>query len=1126
MASSSSSSSRSWKYDVFISFRGEDTRKTFVDHLYSAFQQHGILTYKDDVSLDRGDTIGPSLLKAIEESQILVIVFSENYADSSWCLDEISHIMKCRDSETGQLVIPIFYHVDPSDVRKQKGKYEEAFAQHEQSENNKNKVDSWKKALVNASNIAGLEPKQVANGHEASCIQEIVGDILDKLSSLDSAVEDEYLVGMGTRLQQLRSHLKIGSGGVRMVGIWGVGGGGKTTLATSLYMEFSAGFDGCCFVENVREESKRHGLKILQEKILSTVFNKEIKVESVELGKHRIKRMLCRRNVLIVLDDVDHLQQLEALAGYHNWFGNGSRIIITTRDEQVLKSHRVDGVCPVSLLSRDEAIRLFKRFAYQEHNPVEDFNKLSLRVISYVNGLPLALKILGAFLYGKDKDLWISTLSRLKDHPEMDIVETLKISYDGLKPVEKELFLDIACFFRRGRKDEAMVILDACGFHPLIGVKVLEQKALITVSKDGRFDMHDLVQEMGHYIVRGEHPHNPENHSRVWLYKDIEDICYRKATTENDKIEAIRCYPIVNSSNFIMFVSNMKKLRFLEVTTTSFDEGPSFLSNELRYLSWYRYPASLFPESFQSTKLSVLKLRGSLQKELWKDYKDLPCLKEIELSDMKALVRTPDIGGLQCLRKLILDKCESLEEIHQSLGSLSSLVHISVEKCDKLTRFPKIVKMEKLKVLEISYCKALSEFPDIEANLNNLERLHLYEVGIQVLPSSVGEYCTNLTFLGLNYCSKLKSIYGNFHALKGLQRFELEGCEQLEKLPNDLFNKNLDELHLSLNLTRSSIRQHILSRLPRSLRKLDLNRCELKDGDIPNEIGDLSNLRELVLRDNDFTRLDFSLSRLTRLKHLNLLGCEDLVELPELPSSLAILCADWCKSLEFIKDDVYRRCNWLCEVSIGGYRKKNIRGGERLLESMLQGKAVKSGCMILRLNEGLEIARGFEPCVVRGERCRMQLPENWYHHFSGFLFCTTSHGESNSPIIRMKHVEKSEKSVGDSQEDDDDVNRTSTWVTYLPFSLLRDTSWWDLTSTAIEVEFDNSKYSNNRIRKCGLKLVPKRAAAESSSSSGQKETTPTHSSSSSSSDDDDHYKCKFDILHDSMSALTFRSYER
>nr|XP_043633989.1 TMV resistance protein N-like isoform X2 [Erigeron canadensis] len=946
--------------------------------------------------------------------------------------------------------------------------------------------------------------------------QWIVGSIVDKLSSLDLAAEDENLVGMGTRLQQLRSHLKIGSGGVRMVGIWGVGGGGKTTLATSVYMKFSDDFDGCCFVENIREESKQHGLKSLQEKILSTVFGKQIQVESVELGKHRIKSMLCRRNVLIVLDDVDHLEQLEALAGCHNWFGNESQIIITTRDEQVLKSHRVDEVCPVSLLSRDEAIRLLRRHAYHEDNPVENYEELSLRVISYVNGLPLALKILGSFLYGKDKNEWISALDKLKYIPNSKITDQLKISYDGLDHQEKELFLDIACFYTKKRKYGAMEILDACGFHPSIGVKVLIQKSLIVVSKYGEFDMHDLVQEMAQYIVRWDHPYNPEKHSRLWRKEDIEDICYRNAT-ENNNIEAIKCHDDCSFNNFILLVSNMKKLRCLKVSTTSFDERPNFfLSNELRYIDWKGYPASLFHESFQPTRLAVLKMKRSLQKELWKGYKYLPCLKEMKLSDMKALVRTPDIGGLQCLQKLTLDTCENLEDIHQSLGSLSSLVHLSVEKCDKLTRFPTIVKMDKLKSLDISQCKALTEFPKIEANMDNLVTLRLDNVGIQVLPSSVGEYCTKLTLMRLHSCSKLKRIDGNFYALKGLQTFKLLDCKQFEKLTHNLFNENLDGLSLSLD--NSSFEQLIPSSMPRFLRKLDLSKCGLKDGEIPNEIGELFNLRELDLRGNDFTQLEFSLLPLTRLKLLGLGDCINLVELPELPSKLAKFSADGCESLEVVKDDVHRRCKWLCEVSIGGWRK-SITGGERLLETMLQGKAAKSGCVILQLS-GLEIPRGFEPRLVRGERCRMQLPENWYIHFSGFLFCAISDGDYiGCPNISLKHAEKS---VGGSwmgiQDDDhvcseeetvDDIDITC--VAYVPFSLLRHTSWWDSTFSAVEIE-----YSNSVIIKCGLKLVPNRGADCGS------ETTHTHSSSSDNDEDDDYkYKCKFDILHDSKSTFKF-----
>ncbi|GKB74906.1 Toll/interleukin-1 receptor domain-containing protein [Tanacetum coccineum] len=121
-----SSSSLTWKYDVFLSFRGEDTRKTFIDHLYSALCLR-LITYKDDITLPMGESVGPALFKAIEESRHAVVIFSKNYADSSWCLDELVHIMKCR-TENGQIVIPIFYDVEPTEVRNQKWEFGEAFA--------------------------------------------------------------------------------------------------------------------------------------------------------------------------------------------------------------------------------------------------------------------------------------------------------------------------------------------------------------------------------------------------------------------------------------------------------------------------------------------------------------------------------------------------------------------------------------------------------------------------------------------------------------------------------------------------------------------------------------------------------------------------------------------------------------------------------------------------------------------------------------------------------------------------------------------------------------------------------------------------------------------------------------
>ncbi|KAM5575892.1 hypothetical protein ABKV19_014701 [Rosa sericea] len=132
--SSSSSSSPPFgrfTYDVFLSFRGIDTRKNFTDHLYTALKQKGIFTFRDDKELERGESIGPNLLKAIEESRYVIAVFSRNYADSAWCLDEIAKVADCMKA-MGQKVLPVFYDVDPNEVRRQTGDhFGKAFEKHQ-----------------------------------------------------------------------------------------------------------------------------------------------------------------------------------------------------------------------------------------------------------------------------------------------------------------------------------------------------------------------------------------------------------------------------------------------------------------------------------------------------------------------------------------------------------------------------------------------------------------------------------------------------------------------------------------------------------------------------------------------------------------------------------------------------------------------------------------------------------------------------------------------------------------------------------------------------------------------------------------------------------------------------------
>ncbi|KAM0066003.1 putative TIR domain, AAA+ ATPase domain, P-loop containing nucleoside triphosphate hydrolase [Helianthus debilis subsp. tardiflorus] len=964
--SAPASSSGSCKYDVFLSFRGEDVRKKFLDHFYKALEDRQIHTYKDDITLPQGESIGPSLLEAIKESKIAVIIFSKNYANSSWCLDELAHIMKCKEDRE-LIVMPIFYDVNPSEVRKQKGDFGKEFAK--QAAVNTTKAKLWIKALVDASNISGWEPKNVANGHEAQAIKTIVDVIFDKLSPSNSNV-DKNLVGMRDRLHALESHLDIEADGVRMVGIWGVGGSGKTTLATAVYMKLSNHYQGHCIMGNVREESNRYGLKKLQENMLSAVCKTEVRLQSIDEGKLRIKGMLGRRKVLVLLDDVDTLDQLEALAGSHQWFGSGSRIILTTRDEHLLKTHKVDQVSRVKLLSHNEAMQLFKIHAYNEEEPVEDYETLSLSVVSYAAGLPLALKVLGSFLYDKDKDEWTSALEKLKDIPDS--------KYTG----------------------EAMEMLEACGYYPKIGIKVLIQKALISIVND-KFDMHDLIQELGHYIVRGEDPDNPEKHSRLWKHEQIKNMPFWDETMEYDKIKAIsydyeydydhsRFLDIASrdhddSSRLCKIVSNMKKLRLLIVSLDNDNgenaEGPNYLSNELRYIKWFNYPASQFPDSFEPMKLVVLKLSHSMQKELWKGYKHLPHLKVLQLETMRKLANTPDFDGLPRLQKLTLEDCKVLEEIHPSLGNHTSLEHLSVSFCTKLRMFPTLVHMENLKTLKIEECR-------------------------------------------------------------------------------------------------------------------------LKDGDIPCGIGELSNLHMLDLNGNSFSQLNFSLSQLTRLELLNLWNCRQLLELPELPSSLVVLNAQGCNSLTSF-GDCHNNCKQLSQVSLIDVRR-SINDGDKLLQSMLKGKAIETGWMVLRL-QGVEVAKGFRPPLLKGRRCRLELPDNWCNDFCGFLMCVAIQG--NMDWTSYVRISMNQVMSGMDFQDDvvwkENVFDAYTWVGYVSFGSLRRTAWWDQTYKSLEFHIEDKHDDSSGF---GVKLVNKK------SKSGLTQTS-TNSSSQ--------YTPKFKIEDDSTDGVTF-----
>ncbi|CAF1888271.1 unnamed protein product, partial [Brassica napus] len=880
---------------VFLSFRGEDVRKGFLSHVRKELQRKGIIAFVDD-KIERGESVGPVLVGAIRQSRVAVVLLSRNYASSSWCLDELVEIMKCREGGQ-QTVMAIFYEVDPSHVRKQTGDFGKAFEKTCEGVAEEVK-EEWRQALKD---VAGIAASVFVSDNEADLIDKVASDVTAVLCFSPSKDFDDF-VGIRARITEIKSKLILQSEQVQMIVLVGPAGIGKTTTATVLYNQLSPNFQFSTFLENIRGNYEKpcgndYQLKLsLQKKLLAEILNqKDIEVRHLGVAQQR----LSDKKVLVVLDEVDSWWQLEATAYQRGWVGPGSIIIITTEDRKLLKTlrlgiNRINHIYEMKYPTEDESLQIFCQYAFGQYIPDNCFEGLAWEVTRLAGDLPLGLKVMGSYLRGMSRDEWIEALPRLRSSLDREIESTLRFSYDGLSDKDQALFLHIACFFSCSlwNVDSVKRCLANCGLDVNHGLQVLADKSLIYIVYKGCVEMHSLLQKMGREIVKKQSLEEPGKRQFLMDTEEISEVLEKNTGT--GKVLGIyltwgRSLQISKGA-----FDGMNNLRFLNVYygPLCMPEGLNCFPDKLRFIRWPCCPLRFWPSKFSFKFLVELHMYDSKFEKLWEGIQPLPCLKLMALNTSRYLKEIPDLSKATSLERLDLCHCESLLELTSSIGSAAELElymgHTAIEELPS-----SISTWSCLYKLSISGCKNIKDFPNVP---DSIVELNLSKTGIEEVPPWI-EKLFRLRKLSMFGCEKLKTISPNISKLENLEVLALSRVYRWDEDPEyyDFINYNEAIIEWGSEMKR------------RWSLETDFDFDYILPICLPEKA--LTSPISLRFGHEGFETIPNCIRRLSGLINLDITECSELVALPQLPGSLLSIDAHGCESLKSIDSSSFQNPN-------------------------------------------------------------------------------------------------------------------------------------------------------------------------------------------------------------------------